>query len=104
MTPEEAHRLWAAGELALVDVREQDEHEKSWIDGVPLIPMSEIADRIEEVPADGPLAVICRSGGRSAQVADFLTAQGEYGAVANVDGGIIAWAQAGLAYGGDEPD
>ena len=66
--------------------------------------MSELTDRIDDVPSGGNLAVICRSGGRSAQVADFLTAQGEYGTVANIDGGIIAWAAAGLDYEGDEPD
>lgn len=103
MTPEEAHRRWSAGDLVIIDVREPDEHERSRIEGVPLIPMSELAERIDEVP-DGELAVICRSGGRSAQVADFLTAHGEHGTVANVDGGIIAWAAAGLDYEGDPPD
>lgn len=104
MTPEEAHALWAAGKLTILDCREVDEHQRSRIDGVPLIPMSELVDRLDDVPSDGDLAVICRSGGRSAQVADFLTAQGEYGTVANVDGGIIAWAAAGLDYEGDPPD
>lgn len=104
MTPEDAQALWASGDLTLIDCREPDEHERSRIDGVLLIPMSQLAERIDEVPTDGDLAVICRSGGRSAQVADFLTAQGEYGTVANVDGGIIAWAAAGLDYEGDEPD
>lgn len=99
----EAHRLWSAGELALVDCREQAEHEATRIAGVPLVPMSEIVDRVDELPTDRPLAVICRSGARSAQVADYLTAAGDHGEVANVEGGIIAWAAEGLPYEGEQP-
>lgn len=99
----EAHRLWSAGELAIIDVREQREHDATRIDGVPLVPMSELQDRVDEIPADRPLAVLCRSGGRSAQVADYLTAAGDHGDVANIEGGIIAWAAEGLPYEGEIP-
>jgi rhodanese-related sulfurtransferase len=103
LTVEEAHRLWSAGELAIVDVREEREHAVSRVEGIPLLPMSELVDRVDELPADTPLAVLCRSGARSAQVADYLTASGDHGEVANVEGGIIAWAAAGLPYAGDTP-
>lgn len=99
----EAHRLWSAGELAIVDVREEREHEATRIPGVPLVPMSELLTRVDEIPGDLPLAVICRSGARSAQVADFLSASGDHGDVANVEGGIIAWAAEGLPYEGESP-
>lgn len=99
----DAHAAWQAGELAIIDCREQDEHEATRVEGVPLIPMSEFLARIEELPADRPLAIICRSGSRSAQVADYLTATGEHGDVANVEGGIIAWAAEGLPYAGAPP-
>ena len=52
---------------------------------------------------DRPLAILCRSGNRSGQVADYLTAAGDHGDVANIEGGIIAWAHAGLPYEGDVP-
>ncbi|MGD9573667.1 MAG: rhodanese-like domain-containing protein [Thermoleophilia bacterium] len=103
LTVDEAHRLWAAGELAIVDVREEREHEVTSIAGVPLLPMSELLARVDEVPDELPLAVLCRSGSRSAQVADYLTAQGDHGDVANIEGGIIAWAAAGLPYEGEPP-
>jgi rhodanese-related sulfurtransferase len=100
---QEAHAAWSAGELAIVDCREQDEHDATRIEGVPLIPMSEFLARVDELPGDRPLAIICRSGSRSAQVADYLTATGEHGEVANVEGGIIAWAADGLPYEGEPP-
>ncbi len=103
LTVDEAHRLWAAGELAILDVREEHEHEATRVEGMPLLPMSELVARVDEVPDDLPLAVLCRSGGRSAQVADYLTAQGDHGEVSNVEGGIIAWAAAGLPYEGEPP-
>lgn len=100
---QEAHAAWTAGGLAIVDCREQDEHDATRIEGVPLIPMSELLARIDELPEGRPLAFICRSGARSGQVAAYLTAQGEHGEVANVEGGIIAWAAEGLPYEGDPP-
>jgi rhodanese-related sulfurtransferase len=65
--------------------------------------MSEFLGRLDELPRDRPLAIICRSGNRSAQVADYLSATGEHGEVANVEGGIIAWAAEGLPYEGEPP-
>lgn len=106
MAPElpvrEAHSAWRAGELAIVDCRERDEHDATRIPGVPLIPMSEFLERIDELP-EGALAILCRSGSRSAQVADYLIATGERDEVANVEGGIIAWAAEGLPYEGEVP-
>lgn len=99
----EAHRLWTEGELAIIDVREQTEHDATRVEGIPLIPMSGLMDAIDEIPDDLPLAVLCRSGRRSAQVADFLSANGDHGEVANIEGGIIAWAHAGLPYEGEPP-
>lgn len=103
LTVAEAHRRWTAGELAIVDCREEREHAATRIPGVPLLPMSEILARLDELPRDRPLAIICRSGSRSAQVADYLTGAGDHGEVANVEGGIIAWAAEGLPYEGEPP-
>ena len=99
----DAHAAWRAGELAIVDCREQEEHDATRVEGGPLIPRSEFLARIDELPADRPLAILCRSGSRSAQVADYLTATGEHGDVANVEGGIIAWAAEGLPLAGEPP-
>lgn len=102
MDPRTAYAAWQAGEIAIVDVREELEHEATRVAGVPLLPMSEIAGRLDELPG-GPLAILCRIGARSGQVADFLTARGEHGDVANIEGGILAWAADGLPYEGEPP-
>lgn len=103
-TAKEAHDAWQAGKAAILDIREQREHDVTRVPGVPLIPMSELVDRLDEVPEQRPLVVICRSGARSARVAEFLAASGDPGeVVANLEGGIIAWAVEGLPYEGETP-
>jgi len=103
LSPREAHAAWQSGELAIIDCREQDEHDATRVAGAELIPMSEFLARIDELPEDRRLAILCRSGSRSGQVADYLTATGEHGEVANITGGIIAWAADGLPYEGEPP-
>lgn len=88
-----------AAELArgapLVDVRQPDEFEEAHIAGARLIPLGEVPDRAAEIPTDGTVYVVCRSGGRSGRAVEFLRHQG-IDAV-NVTGGMIAWADAGNA-------
>ncbi len=99
----DAHDAWQAGHVAIVDVREQAEYETTRVSGMPLLPMSELLDRIDELPTELPLILFCRSGNRSGQVADYLNGQGEHGDVANLEGGILAWAAQGLPYEGEPP-
>lgn len=77
----------------LLDVREADEWAAGHAPTARHLPMSELAARIGELPDDDPLYVVCRSGGRSARVVAYLSAQG-YPAV-NVDGGMQAWSARG---------
>jgi rhodanese-related sulfurtransferase len=88
----------------LLDVREDDEWQAGHADGALHVPMSELVARYDEVtaaaPQDGRINVICRSGGRSAQVTLYLTQQG-LDAV-NVDGGMQAWEIAGRPVVTDE--
>jgi rhodanese-related sulfurtransferase len=51
--------------------------------------MSEIIQRIDELPADRAILCVCRSGNRSQQVAAYLTMSG-YENVANLSGGLKA--------------
>jgi rhodanese-related sulfurtransferase len=79
-------------EGALLDVREPDEWEAGHVEGALHIPMGQVVDRISELP-DERLYVLCRVGGRSAQVVQYLVAQGRE--AFNVDGGMYAWEAAG---------
>jgi rhodanese-related sulfurtransferase len=76
----------------LLDVREQDEWDAGHVDGALHIPIGEVVARIAELP-DEQLYVLCRVGGRSAQVVQYLVAQGRQ--AVNVDGGMYAWEAAG---------
>jgi rhodanese-related sulfurtransferase len=102
-TPHEAYAAWQAGEVAIVDIREQTEYDTTRVPGMPLLPMSELMDRLDDLPADKPLVMFCRSGNRSGQVTDYLNGTGDYGEVANMSGGILEWAAQGLPYEGAPP-
>lgn len=78
----------------LVDVREPHEWAEARVNGATLIPLGSITERVAEVPADRTVYVICRSGGRSDRAAGWLRTQGVD--AVNVDGGTLAWIEAGL--------
>jgi phage shock protein E len=82
-------------DVILFDVREQFEYDEVRIPGVILIPLGELQNRLDEIPQDKTVIMTCRSGNRSGQATDFLRSQG-FTNVHNMDGGIVAWQQAGL--------
>lgn len=84
--------LHAAG-ATIIDVRNPDEYETAHVPGVTLIPLPEVPDRIGEIPADGPVYVICAVGGRSRKAAQYLASQGRD--ATNIAGGTNAWIDAG---------
>jgi|CXWL01.1.fsa_nt_gi rhodanese-related sulfurtransferase len=81
----------------LLDVREVDEYAEIHAPNATLIPLGQLGTRLNEIAAykDKPIAVICRSGRRSANVVKLLKSAG-YSQVSNVSGGMIAWENAGL--------
>jgi len=81
----------------LLDVREPDEYAAVHAVNAKLIPLGEVGSRLKEIEAykDKPVAVICRSGRRSAQAVSLLKESG-FTQVVNVEGGTSAWVQAGL--------
>jgi rhodanese-related sulfurtransferase len=76
----------------VLDVREPVEWAHGHIDGAVHIPLMELVQRLHEVPA-GRTVVVCKMGGRSAQAVAYLSQQGHD--VANLDGGMLEWADAG---------
>lgn len=93
-----AHRAAQDERALLLDVREHEEWSHGRAPGAVHVPMSEL--RSDSVPRDRPVLVVCRMGGRSAAVADALDRLGYD--VANVAGGMQAWAAAGLPVVADD--
>lgn len=81
----------------VLDVRENDEWAAGHVEGALHIPMSDFAGRfgeLTEAAEDGRrVHVMCRVGGRSAQVTQYLVQQGVD--AVNIDGGMLAWDGAG---------
>jgi rhodanese-related sulfurtransferase len=102
VTPAEASEAAAAGAL-IVDVREPDEFVTERIDGVALVPLSAFRERFAELPKDRALLMLCHTGVRSSSATMFLRQNG-WTDVQNVDGGMVAWRQAGLPIRGGTPD
>ncbi len=80
------------GGQVVIDVRTPEEYEEVHLPDVVLIPLGELVERIDELPTEGQLPIICHTGARSYQVAEYLRRQG-YDAV-NVVGGMVAWMDA----------
>jgi len=89
-----AEQLGSDAPPYLLDVREPWEWAVSSLAdrGARLIPLNELDERLGEVPRDRRVVVYCRSGSRSAAAARRMIAAG-YGPVANMRGGIVAWAR-----------
>src|SRR5512144_1463058 len=82
------------GELQLVDVREAAEIAEARVDGATHIPLGELPRRLIELDRSRTVGFLCRSGSRSA-IATRMAAKAGFDA-ANVRGGVVAWARAGL--------
>jgi rhodanese-related sulfurtransferase len=93
ITPAELQSRRATGDAPVVlDVREGWELKVASIPDVLHIPMNEIPARLAELDPNAETVVLCRSGGRSMQVAHFLARNG-FRSVANLTGGILAWSR-----------
>jgi len=84
-------RLAAADPPVVLDVREPWEQDIARLPGTLDIPMNELTERLAELPKDRDIVVMCRSGGRSSKVTQYLEQRGYR--VANLTGGILRWAQ-----------
>jgi adenylyltransferase/sulfurtransferase len=91
LTAQQLKQRIDAGEvLYLLDVREPFEYQIANLGG-KLIPLNDVPQRLAEVDRNQEVIVHCKSGGRSQAAAEFLQKAG-YPKVANLAGGILAWA------------
>ena len=78
-------------DFILIDVREDQELKVCKIDRAIHIPMGVVPARLNDIDSDKPVVVMCKSGGRSAQVCQYLNENG-YSNIYNLNGGITSWA------------
>ncbi|MBI5928007.1 MAG: rhodanese-like domain-containing protein [Chloroflexi bacterium] len=78
----------------ILDVREPDEWADFHIPGATLIPLGELASRVDELPKDQNIVVVCRSGNRSQQGRDILRDAG-FDKITSMTGGLTEWRSAG---------
>lgn len=93
----DAFELISNDKVFFIDVREESEFSIEFFDfnNVFFHPMTEILDRLQHIPQDIPIVVVCKEGIRSTKVANVFNRQG-YATVANLDGGIEEWKRQGL--------
>jgi len=82
-------------DLLVLDTRGQDEWESGHIAGALHIYVGHMEERLAEIPADRPIAVICNVGHRAGLGASILLQAG-YPRVYNVLGSVRAWVAAGF--------
>lgn len=87
---EQALKDWQNKSAIILDVRTSAEYAAGHIPGAKLIPLDELPKRINEVPTDTKVYVICRSGNRSSQAVGLLREKG-YSNTYNILNGMNAW-------------
>lgn len=94
--PQQASELMQQDkELVVLDVREQDEYDTAHIDGVKLIPLGQLPERVNELDKDQQILCVCAGGVRSDRACQFLSNQG-FGNVTNMSEGMKGWLNRGL--------
>lgn len=82
------------GETQVVDVREEAEYRLGHLPGAKLMPLRTLIERVDELPRDRTIVLVCRSGRRSTRGLHWLLEMG-FEDVYNLKGGILAWKAAG---------
>lgn len=93
ITVAEANARFNAGAY-LLDVRTPEEWNEFHVEGSTLIPLNELQSRVNEVPQDREVVVVCRSGNRSQEGRDILLNAG-WTQVSSMAGGLTDWRAAG---------
>ena len=98
ITVAELQAMMEQGGLCLVDVRTDAEILRGKIPQGDPLPLQLLPLRLGGMDRNSTTVFYCQTGGRSAQAAAFASANG-FTDVYNLQGGIVAWAQAGLPIG-----
>jgi len=88
-----SYSMYQKGAFVL-DIRTTEEWNDFHVPNTTHIPLEELATRLDEVPRDRQIIIICRSGNRSQEGRGILLEAG-FPDVTSVKGGLIAWQAAG---------
>lgn len=93
---EQARTEHEAGKVLMIDIREPQEHATGVAQSAVLLPMSQLAQRVAEIPkqADQPVLLICNTQNRSRALTEALQEQG-FTNIRYVNGGMSEWAKRG---------
>lgn len=82
--------------LVVLDVRTREEFDEGHLPGASQIDFyaDDFVEQIQGLDRDVPYFVYCRSGGRSGKTAELMGQLG-FGHVTDLDGGVLAWTEAG---------
>jgi rhodanese-related sulfurtransferase len=97
---DQAYQMYQEGTFVL-DVRTQEEWNEYHAPNTTLIPLEELQSRLNELPKDEEILVICRSGNRSQQGRDILLAAGFQ--ATSMEGGLKDWSTKGYPIEGTRP-
>ncbi|MCJ7432563.1 MAG: rhodanese-like domain-containing protein, partial [Anaerolineales bacterium] len=98
---EQAYQKYQAGAF-LLDVRTQEEWNEYHVPNTILIPLDQLQIRMNEIPRDKEIVVICRSGNRSEQGRDILLSGG-FTQVTSMASGLKEWSALGYPIEGTRP-
>jgi len=98
---DEAYQMYQDG-VFFLDVRTPEEWNEFHAPNSTLIPLDQLQNRLDEVPNDQPIVVVCRSGNRSQQGRDILLEAG-FSQVTSMSGGLNEWVASGYPSTNNEP-
>lgn len=87
-------KILESNPVNIVDVRTDEETAMGTIPGAKTIPMDQIEDNLNYFDKDQTYYIVCKVGGRSEKVVQYLQSQGIH--AVNVEGGMDAWGDEGL--------
>ncbi|WP_348922304.1 rhodanese-like domain-containing protein [Enterococcus rotai] len=89
MMIDEFEQVEKRNELAIIDVREEDEYVSGHIKGAKNMPLSMLQETAESLEKEQSYYIICQAGGRSQMASEYFASLGYD--VTNVMGGMSAW-------------
>jgi rhodanese-related sulfurtransferase len=95
LEPEQARELIAANEVAVLDIRDDEQWREKRIAGARQVNADAIDEALADVDEDGAVLIVCADGERSAELAAKLREDGRDAAC--IEGGIDAWEKKKLA-------